>query len=244
MLSQVIKKELQLGDIPLSLYEPKEKNDYGIIFYHGWGSDRKTQTFRGEVLALYGFHVLLLDSLYHGQRGEVDYTDDSIQVKKLPEVIIKNLEEYDQVQDIFQKETGIPPQRTIVMGHSMGAITAGAIISNKEKVGGAVEFNGVMDWNGLIEGLEKEEEESPFLPELEKYNPNGKMDFLRDRPLCLINGEEDQMVPAEVQEAFYEKAKEYYQKKDRIYFEKFPLTNHVITTNMLEAGIRFLERHM
>lgn len=243
MLSQIIKRELQVGEIPLSHYEPKEKNGYGIIFYHGWGSDKSRQSFRGEVLALYGYQVFLVDSIYHGLRGEVDYEEDSTQVRLLPEVIIKNLEEYDQVQEFFQEETGVPAQKTYVMGHSMGAMTAGAIISNKDKVAGAVEFNGVMDWNGLIEGLEMEEEDSPFLEDLRRFNPNGKLDYLRDRLLCLLNGEEDQMVPPKVQEAFYHKAREYYLKKDRIYFEKFPLTNHVITTNMLEAAIGFLERY-
>ena len=242
MSKYVKKKEYKIEEIPVSLFEPGDKNGKAIFFYHGWGSNRSKQNFRAQILAFFGYTVLLIDGLYHGERGEIDYEDDCNQAKLLPLVLLKNLEEFDLIQESFSQDTGIPIEKTYIAGHSMGAMTAGAILSNKEKVAGAIAFNGIMDWNGMIENLEKDETEESVLENLKTANPMGKIDLLRDRPLCMLNGEDDQMVPPNLQKDFYEKALTFYENKDKIYFEIFPLTNHVVTTNMMEVAIQFLNK--
>src|SRR5699024_7590782 len=144
-----------------------------------------------------------------------------------PKVILSNLEEFPALTAAFQSEANIEGP-IFVAGHSMGAMTAGGILANFPEVAGALCFNGINDWS--FEGLVDESMVDPnVLEAIRKFNPMNHLDDFNERPLMMVNGEEDEDVDGEVQEAFYNKLKEHY-KTDALTFEWAVATPHLVTT--------------
>lgn len=46
-----------------------------VNYYHGWHSSKEYQRFKGTVLAVYGYQVIIADAVYHGERNPIDYNE-------------------------------------------------------------------------------------------------------------------------------------------------------------------------
>ncbi len=242
LAKEIVSKELMIGDIPATLlsYGDFDRKQPGVIWYHGWSSSRASQLFRANIIASFGFHVLVADGAYHGERGTLNYEDVDVTLAKLPQVILSNLKEYPALSEAFRREAAISGP-IFVAGHSMGAMTAGGLLANIPDIGGALCLNGINDWS-----FEELIDESKMDPEvvlgIRKFNPLAHLDHFNERPLMMINGEEDHDVNGKVQEAFYHKLKDYY-RTDALEFQWAVATPHLVTTNMMEMGIAFLLKH-
>lgn len=242
LAKEIVSKELSVGKIPATLlsYKSSDRKQPGVIWYHGWSSSRASQIFRANIIASFGFHVLVADGMHHGDRGTLNYEDVRIAFEKLPKVILSNIEEFPALTEAFRSEANVEGP-IFVAGHSMGAMTAGGLLANFPEVAGALCFNGINDWT--VKDLIDESKLDPeVLAGIKKFNPINHLDDFKERPLLMINGEEDRDVDGKVQEAFYHKLKDYY-KTDALKFEWAVATPHLVTTNMMELGIDFLLKH-
>ncbi|MCD1147975.1 prolyl oligopeptidase family serine peptidase [Peptoniphilus sp. KCTC 25270] len=235
-------KHIELAKIPVTIIEPKEKNGKGLIWYHGWGAERKSQEFRCNTFASFGYTVLMPDSPYHGERGTVDYDDEKSMKEFMPKSIVETMDEFPTLIKEFSQYAEIPEGEIFVSGHSMGGMVSGAIVANYPQAKGAIPFNGILDWNGFLEGFQEGDTDAEVKEAFEAYNPIGHLDTLADRPLCMLNGENDTNISAKGQEAFYKEAKKFYKDDEKIYFEAFGQTGHVTTTNMMEVAVNFMEK--
>lgn len=242
LAKNIVATELQIGEIPATLlsYESPDKKLPGVIWYHGWSSSRESQIFRANMIASFGFHVLVADGALHGDRGSTDYEDEEVAYRELPRVILKNLEEFPMLEAAFRENANIEGP-IFVTGHSMGAMTAGGILANYPNVGGAICFNGVNDWS-LDKFLDERRMDREVARGAERFNPLNHLDKFKERPLLMINGDEDHEVDGKLQEAFYRELRNYY-NTDALKFEWAIATPHVVTTNMMEEGIKFLLEH-
>ncbi|CDZ75367.1 hypothetical protein ING2D1G_1228 [Peptoniphilus sp. ING2-D1G] len=237
-----------VDDIPLYVLTPKtqEKTKKTIIFYHGWSSDAKNQIFRGNILASYGYRVVLPESRLHGERGTLSYEKAKTLKNYFPRVLMHNVEEFPKIYKFLIENLDVDEDNIAVGGHSMGAITAGGLFTFKKNLKVALLFNGTMDWswiaNSLIEGEEEVSYERLRMNDfLIQMNPLVQADDLSDRPLILFNGAEDSVVDPNSMEKFYNEVKDKYKNKELIYFKKFEYTYHQLTTQMLEEAIRFMK---
>lgn len=243
-------KKQSINEIPLYVLSPKGcKEKYKtIIFYHGWGSSAKNQIFRANILASYGYQVVLPEARYHGERGTLDYEEAETVRAKMCQTIMHNIEEFPTLYKYVTDELKADEQNIVVSGHSMGAITASGLFTFKQSLKAAVLFNGACDWEWIVDSINSTGEVTYEMMRINEFmlqmNPKEHLENLSDRYLIMYNGEEDKTIDPKVQEKFYELAKDSYKDKSKIKFEKWEATSHQITTQMLEKAIITLKEEL
>lgn len=254
MKNAFVKEEkVQLGDIPAILYKPREivRDELlpTIIFYHGWGSNKESQKFRGFTLASFGFQVILPDSIYHGERNPVDHEKVENMGKYFWEVILNNIKESETLVQAAIEKCQADPNRIGVAGHSMGGYTASGFFSNNEKIKALAVLNGSCSWNYTNEQFAElfHIKESPIAPrdqeKIDELDPYNRIEKLKNRPMLILHGEADEVVPVQGQRLFYQKMSENNATSHLKYVE-YPRLNHYVTTNMMEEVIGFFQEKM
>ncbi|MDO5037556.1 MAG: prolyl oligopeptidase family serine peptidase [Tissierellia bacterium] len=216
----------------------KEEEAPGLIWYHGWASDSESQIFRANIFASYGFHVLLIDGKNHGLRGTINYEDEKVQEEKLMATILSNIEEFPKVVEDFKKLRKL--SKVFVGGHSMGAMTAGALLGAYDEVYGALCFNGMNDWGHYKSMFGANKGKEQWENNYSEYNPINDPEKFVNKPLGMFNGAEDEEVNPDFQAKFYQMVAPLYKDREAIEFMRIEGNPHMISTNMLEEGIKFL----
>lgn len=242
-------EETKIGHVPVLIIEPKEKTDKTIVFYHGWGSNNERQIFRANIFASYGYRVVLPEARYHGERNDLDldYGDKEIEAKYILKVIMHNIEEAPSIFNFLEEK--YPESKIAVGGHSMGAITAGGLYAFKKDLKMAFIFNGVNNWEKLVDSVNKIKNQDKIKEEEFRINeffldmdPMKSPEIFKDRPLVLYNGEDDDVIDPSGQESFAREIEKVYKDKKLLDFQIFEMTSHQITTQMLEAAIIFSKK--
>lgn len=66
--------EIIVADIPcFEIAEAGEEPLVELLLYHGWGSNAEKQRFRGQLLAAFGYRVIVPEIAGHGVRGALAY---------------------------------------------------------------------------------------------------------------------------------------------------------------------------
>lgn len=238
--------KVKIGHVPALIIEPREKTNKTIIFYHGWGSSMKNQIFRANIFASYGYRVVLPEGRYHGERNDInlDYEDKSMEAKYILRVIMHNIEEAPSIFNYIEEK--YPESQIAVGGHSMGAITAGGLYAFKKDLKMAFIFNGVNNWQALVDSVNKikdqekiEEEEFRINEFFLDMDPMASPEIFKDRAMVLYNGKDDDVIDPRGQESFAREIEKFYKDKKLLDFQIFDMTSHQITTQMLEAAIIF-----
>lgn len=239
-------KKVMIGKVPAVIIEPKEATNKTLVFYHGWGSDKERQIFRGNIFVSYGYRVVLPEARYHGERNveKLDYEDKDVEGKYILKVIMHNIEEAPSIFNYI--EENYPGSEIAVGGHSMGAITAGGLYAFKKDLKMAFIFNGINNWKELVRGVNElkgqdkiDEREFRINEFFLDMNPMDSPEAFKDRPLVLFNGRNDDVINPAGQESFVKEVEKVYEDKKLLNFKLFDMTYHQITTQMLEEAIKF-----
>lgn len=229
MYFNVKERDVKIGDIPALLIEPYNvKKEIVLIYYHGWGSSVESSRFRASIWAAAGYPALVPEEILHDSRGSYPYDDD---MDKLPEVLLKNIEEYDEVATYL--DDAFPNYKRIVCGHSLGGFTAMGLLSKKE-VAGVMALNGMGDWQAMAV--------EPYKEKIRKLNPIERVEEHVEKAILMLNGEVDESVNPVYQENYYEAVRPLHNEKAPLVYECMEMTSHVVTTTMMELTLDFLEK--
>ena len=235
------KKPIEMENIPAIVLRPDvEKENYPtVVFYHGWGSSKERQLFRGSVIASLGFQVILPDAIHHGARGPIDYSEHE-NTGLFWEVVLNNLQEWEAIKKYAVDKLQADQDRIGVAGHSMGGFTASGIFADDGGVKTCAILNGSFSWMASNE-IFKETlriEMTEGYRQLEKRvlgkDPSHKAKSLVDRRILILHGEADSMVDIAPQREFFEMIKDQYSIPENIRMTSFQKLDHYVTTNMLE----------
>lgn len=244
----IIEEKVKIQDIPTIIFRPREVNELipTILFYHGWSSNKELQRLRGFILASVGYQVAIPDALYHGERNPLsDYGQDAT-IKYFWDVIFRNIEEFGIIEHELVEKYNADPKRIAVMGNSMGGFTSGGIFTQNTDIKTLIVFNGCCGWENFNKNFEVTVTEK--LKKVEKkiqdLDPMKHLDSLKDRPILLLHGDIDNVVPIDSQRIFYNKLNLMNDDKERIKLIEYPGLNHVVTTNMMEESINWLGKYL
>ncbi|TFZ41367.1 hypothetical protein E4100_01975 [Soehngenia longivitae] len=247
----VEENKLYIENIPVLVIRPSfiEGNYPTVIFYHGFTSNKENQKFRAEILASLGYQIILPDSLYHGERGNIDY-EKEVYEGVFWRIVLKNIEEYDTIKDFATEKLHSDPNRMAVMGHSMGGFTSSGIFRKDEALKTAIIVNGSCDYlesNKIFKnklGIEDDEKFEEMERHISNNDPLRNIKTIVDRPLLLLHGEADSIVDINPQKQFYETAKKLYKNKELINLITYPNLNHHFTVSMLEKSAEWLNKYL
>lgn len=244
----ILEEKVYIRDIPAILFRPKvEKDKYPtIIFYHGWSSKKELQKMRGLILATVGFQVLVPDCIYHGERNPIDYDKNP---QYFWDVLFKNIEESSIIIDALVNEYKADKDKISLIGHSMGGFTSAGIFAINSNIKSAVILNGSFAWTHFAEymkgklKLQMSDELQELEEKIKKHDPFNKINELVDRPILMLHGQSDSVVPVEGQRLFYQRIEPLYKDKGKIKLIEYPNLNHFVTTNMMEESIKWFKRY-
>lgn len=242
----IIEEQVIIKEIPCIILKPRNQNGKlaTIIFYHGWSSNKERQKFRGFILASLGYQVIIPDSIHHGERNPIAYDDVDNMSKYFWETILNNIKESKDIIGASIDIYDMDPENIAVMGHSMGSFTAAGVFTHDKRIKTSIILNGSCNWKMsneiFLEQLGKnitvEEEE-----EIIRLDPMNNLDKVIDRPILMLNGGSDEVVPMEPQKIFYDKIKDSYKDGSKIKFIKYTNIGHFVTTSMMEDTAKWLD---
>ena len=248
--NNVFETKIKIREIPAILFKPEGKRELipTIIFYHGWSSNKEMQRMRGFILASVGYQVIIPDAIYHGERNPLDNYGGEDAARYFWDVVFNSMKESDSlINEIIVKYNG-DPNKIGVMGHSMGGITASGIFTHNPKLKTLAVLNGSCGWQDSnkkfreILGIDIDAKE--LEEKVNKMDPMNNPDLLIDRPIILLHGDSDTLVPIGSQEIFYEKLKPLYNQKEKLKIMKYLNLNHFVTTNMMEDSIAWFYKYL
>ena len=131
----------------------------------------------------------------------------------------------------------------------MGGFTSAGIFANNPKIKSAVILNGSFTWEKYNEGLVRrlDLEVTDKLHEIgekaKKLDPFNKLESLKDRPILMLHGKKDSLVPIDNQSLFYQRIEPLYRDKEKIKLIEYPNLDHYVTTNMMEESIIWFKKY-
>jgi len=196
----------EAGDPPLVAFFRSPANGRLVILVHGTGADRSQLLPEARMLARHGFGVLSLDWPGHGESGGTIQWDET-ERQALTRAI-----------DWATRSLGTQPPEIGLLGFSMGSWIALQVASGDERVYGLAltgAFADVKDllvkqggrWGALSSGLTLVTARLHGMRYWEKRSED-LIGRLSPRPVLLIAGTADRVVPPSMTERLYQLARE------------------------------------
>jgi hypothetical protein len=246
--SFICERNIKIHEIPAIIFRPKEVKAPipTIVFYHGWSSSKELQRLRGFILASVGYQVVIPDAAYHGERNPLQQYGQDAAMKYFWDIIFSNMEEFKTIKDDMELNYEADPKRIAVMGNSMGGFTSAGIFAQSEDLKALIVLNGCCGWESFNSNIDvpTTEKVETIRRRVKHMDPMNNLDVLKDRPILLLHGDSDIVVPVGSQRIFYKKIKTLYEDKNKIKLIEYPRLNHFVTTNMMEESINWLGKYL
>lgn len=217
-----------------------KRNNKTIIMYHGWGSTIESQVGIAEELAKIGFDIIIPEIIFHDNREPLENPfEKETMLNYFWKTIFYSIEEIDEWLSVLE----INRENTILYGSSMGGFITSGIFFAYPGFAGLININGSGSYI-FSEQLFRKMDKRAYLVNEEldlfmKYDPINKIESI-DRPILLMHGENDQIIPIEGQTDFYQKASKLI-GNENLRFQIFKEVNHSISNTMIEDLVKWLE---
>lgn len=218
-----------------------------LVLYHGWGSNAEKQRFRGQLLAAFGYRVIVPEIPGHGVRGALAYDGPQAALDFL-RVLLQSIGEcVELAQALFH-----PGRAHFLVGHSLGGMIAlGALTPLARALNGVVAMNSTANWadataalagvfhdgGATLDALASDEGEK-LQSALGAFDPARWSARGITTPVLLTNGSLDQTLPASLNADFL--ARHDFAQIQQVVIED---AGHVITDSALREVVAFIESH-
>lgn len=217
------------ADVPVLLSLPKQgKGPFPVaVALHGIGSNKAQVTAQvGPALVRRGFAVLAPDLPLHGERGGdpramFDQRDLKAFLARMRQAVV----DVRQCVDLAEARPELDAQRGIyLVGYSMGAILSSVIGPADERVQGMVLMVG-----GTVEFPRA----AALLPGVAAIQPQLAIAHFAPRPVLMLNGEQDRIIPREMGLRLFNAAAE---PKKQVWYD----CGHFLSQQAIDDGADFL----
>lgn len=218
-----------------------------LLLYHGWGSNAEKQRFRGQLLAAFGYRVIVPEIAGHGVRGALAYDGPQAALDFL-RVLLQSIGEcVELAQAVFH-----PGRAHFLVGHSLGGMIAlGALTPLARALNGVVAMNSTANWadataalagvfhdgGATLDALASDEGEK-LRSALGAFDPARWSARGITTPVLLTNGSLDQTLPASLNADFL--ARHDFAQMQQVVIED---AGHVVTDSALREVVAFIESH-
>ncbi|KAK9761212.1 hypothetical protein K7432_014050 [Basidiobolus ranarum] len=150
--------------------------------------------------------------------------------------------------DILPMYLGLDISKWGICGVSLGGHATLISMELEPRISVGVSLIGCGDYGQLISergknsGLEINRTTHPLLFRcLDLYDPVNHVERFQKRPLLMLGGEEDDLVPMKYSNVFVDKLRKSYADTDRFSVKMFPQVGHWINDEMLSETIQWLQ---
>lgn len=218
-----------------------------LVLYHGWGSNAEKQRFRGQLLAAFGYRVIVPEIPGHGVRGALAYAGPQAALD-FQRVLLQSIGEcVELAQAVFH-----PGRAHFLVGHSLGGMIAlGALTPLARALNGVVAMNSTANWadataalagvfhdgGATLDALASDEGEK-LRSALDAFDPARWSARGITTPVLLTNGSLDQTLPASLNADFL--TRHDFAQVRQVVIED---AGHVVTDSALREVVAFIESH-
>lgn len=241
-MNQLKTEKMEIHGIPVTVVHPPVETGKPAILYHGWSSCSEYQLTKASILAVNGYTVFIPEALYHGERGALTDYYQKEDYDIFWKTIFRNMEEFPFLSSYIKERFSEKP---FILGHSMGGLSVLGIGSiHGQDLKGIVCFNGSGDWLMTHLFIQARfgmyvEKDWPLYDEIEKKSPINHLDTLKNVPIFMTNGDSDNSIDPRAQAHFYDELVKAGGKSERV---TYPFLGHFVTTNMMDDGMKWMER--
>jgi cephalosporin-C deacetylase-like acetyl esterase len=230
------------------------KKPYPVILYlHGSGMNREIPSIGLDILASEGYAIFSLSAEFTNERKREGIPSVGV-ITPYPvetrNAIIQTIIDYRRGIDYLEKREEIDTKRIGIVGLSMGAFIGSILFSIDERIrcaafavgGGDIET--LARKSILVRPALRAEENKELLLKLKKlFAPVEPLNFARNkgRPLLMVNGKKDTIVPPECGKALYEK---FSEPKHIIWFEGGHVPEMDLIMKLVKNLISFLRIYL
>ncbi|MCS6830438.1 MAG: alpha/beta fold hydrolase [Armatimonadota bacterium] len=192
-----------------------------VIIMHGYGGDKNGLQMLAPAFALRGIATLAIDAEYHGDRKQPGSDILSPYPYRNRDAFIQTVIDLRRAIDFLQSRQEIDAKRIGYIGLSMGGILGGILAGVDERVQAPILIVAGGDWGYLFSNsqhptaVQLREKHPELFRNPQKINevvgpidPVNWVARISPRPLLMINGKGDQIVPKECTERLFAAAKE------------------------------------
>ena len=220
--------------VPATVSRPKTEGKVPVIlFLHGLGGSRADSAKVAPLLAGQGVAIVSIDAAHHGDRraegGAMFSADLEMMVKGFRQTIIDNR----RALDYIASRDDLDAERVVLVGVSMGGILGSMVASLDERilapfliVGGG-DLVGILQTSeiGVAQEIRQQLQSSEAVREQAAFiEPTNFIANLSPRPLLMLNGRDDKIVPAAAGEALFAAAQE---PKRIVWYEGGAMEGHM-----------------
>ena len=208
-----------------------------LVLYHGWGSNAEKQRFRGQLLAAFGYRVIVPEIPGHGVRGALAY-DGPQAALDFQRVLLQSIGEcVELAQAVFH-----PGRAHFLVGHSLGGMIAlGALTPLARALNGVVAMNSTANWADATAALAGVFHDGGATLDALASDEGEKLRSALGAfttPVLLTNGSLDQTLPASLNADFL--ARHDFAQMQQVVIED---AGHVVTDSALREVVAFIESH-
>lgn len=241
-----------INQIPcLEVIETNNKNEKLplVIFYHGFESTNDRNVQYAYLLAEQGYRVVLPEIIHHGSRNPLSSK------KELNlafwNIIFTTIDEMKNIKEYYEQEDLIKDKKITVAGTSMGGmILYGALVKYPWITSGA-SFMGMPSFtlfaehllSNIDDSLVTNEMKERLLTECKKRDITNHIDTLRNRPLFIWHGRQDQTVPIPLVEKFYQTIEPQYKNNSQLLFLVDEKAGHFVPNNGVYSFVKWMKEH-
>lgn len=244
-------KKITLNNIPCLLIRPENiKGDLPTLFhYHGWSSKKGNHIFFAKIIAQFGFQVILPDSKFHGERNPLsDFGLENLR-EYFWEIATQSVDEFQNMKEQAIKFYNVDRESIAVSGNSMGGYISSSIFARDNEIKCLVCFIGGCAWikseEIIREKLGLELSKKIDFKRAKIYDPLTYKENFYPRPILMLHGRDDDVVPLEIQRYFYKVVAPYYTRDiKRLRLEIHQDIRHQVGFRMVESAANFLDRYL
>ena len=221
--AQMITRRLTLAAhdgerIPATMHAPAGEGPFPcVLLLHGYGGNADDySTVAAALLVPRGIALMAIDARLHGRRAQQGVEMWSADLERSRQATINTVIDNRRALDYLDTLDCIDHSRYMALGLSMGAIMGAVLGPVDERIGSAALIVGGGDFSGLLSNSD--------LPQVRRIREAGITDEMLERfaegleptqfighfrrPLLLINGRDDEIVPPANAEALHAAASE------------------------------------
>ncbi|MGM9988036.1 MAG: alpha/beta fold hydrolase [Bacillaceae bacterium] len=241
-------QKIKINNIPCLSISPSETIDkqVTIFIYHGWGSTVENQLFLGEILAKWGYQVVIPELIYHDSRQSLkNHFIATATEAYFWKTILYAVVEANSLIEAAHNDGLIKGHKVVILGSSMGGFIASSVFMRNSSIHGLITINGSASWMVSEQEFQKNgSQPSAFIDDIIKYDPMNNIQSLNNRPALLLHGEGDTVVHPIAQQLFYKEVIKHSNDVNNVTLQLIPNVNHIVTLSMVESIVQWLQMNV
>lgn len=219
----------------------------GIVLVHGLTQNIDQMLFAAQFYAAQGYASVIPEIVNHGERMKAGHALFGSDVASLRADAIQSVGDIRRTLDVFAARPNIDSQRIGLIGLSLGSILGSITTALDNRIQTAIFAVGGADWRTILstsqissdktkaEARQLNAQQIALLDDVDPKNFVGK---IAPRPVLMLNGKRDTIIPVAAAKAFYNAAG---QPKKQIWFD----AGHFLPVMEVAIPINdWLEQHL